>query len=282
MAEKSTDADLKASVPAINAGLPIEPPFNFDEYWLRRGKEFADQTLLGLNRRLQSFILFLNILAGASFFGEIGYATFLKSADWIVFGCFIIPLLVSLAARYEIGIELVRPTFKSPDLRSPIQINRAFNEVVDSKREQLRRAQPWLLSALGTFVICIPMGLFYDNLKTVEEQIWEKNKEEVKLNLFEKGFEVSGMINGSSLDFVISGTNNRKENIEGKKIAKTKDTLIQFSRQVQKDELFEFDYEFETFGFVTRSIAVKYKDGLVNRTIEKVIMPKVDGESAKE
>ena len=250
MSEKPTDPDLKASAPASNAGLPGDPPFRFDEYWLGRGKEFADHTLLGLNRRLQSFILFLNILAGASFLGEIGYAAFLKSANWIVFGCFIIPLLVSLAARFKIGIELVRPTYKSPDLRSPIQINRAFNEIVDSKREQLRRAQPWLLSALGTFVICIPIGLFYNNVNIAAEQVRKKNKEEVKLNVFETGFEVSGVLSGPSLDFAIVGTKNRKEKIEGKEIDKTKDTIIKFSRTVQKDELFEYNYEYEKFGLV--------------------------------
>lgn len=119
---------------------------------------------------MQSYLIFINSLLALTLFGGVALGTYLTTSCWYIYVLFALPMVTVVLARWMIGIEFSRPEYKSPDLRSPIQINKAFNSIVDARRKQLIRARSWVATTVSMFILCVPLGVFLFNKDKAEKE----------------------------------------------------------------------------------------------------------------
>ncbi|MGB5943661.1 MAG: hypothetical protein WBG71_12335 [Leeuwenhoekiella sp.] len=255
-ATPNKQTNTAASAPECN-----EPVFDFDSYWLKKGKDFADNTVNALTKRMQSYYNFLNVLLGGSFLGSIGYVTFYSTADLILFLAFLIPALAVLIARFFIAFRANKLEAFYPDLRSPTQVHTAFNRIVSNKKQQIKNAEKAVGTCLVITILCIPAGLYYNNWVSAKAK-----KETPKIIFHENKVEVTGKVPDSIITIKLYGKTQTKA--EGEKV---KDTIIELERGVAKDSVFSHLFSLDNFGLDLGSVEVKYRDGDIVKSIEKIL-----------
>ena len=162
--------------------------YKYDEYWLKQGRRYVENTITGLEGRFKRLMSFLNYLGGGIALGGITFSALIETKNPWVFGLIFFPLVSILFTKFYVGIETSSTIYKKVDLRSPMQIQSAHNFLVDKLRDRLIKAQEWVHISLCITAICLPLAVYINNLtKEIPESL-------VRIDKVSEKTIISGML----------------------------------------------------------------------------------------
>ncbi|WP_299112155.1 hypothetical protein [uncultured Winogradskyella sp.] len=146
--------------------------FDFDQFWLEKGQELVNQTFTNLNRHLNNYNTYLNILLGVYTAYGLTLTALFKSENTYIYVGFFLPLILVYWAIFKISVGQEIP-LDSLDMRSPIKINNTHNRLITSLKKDILNAKRMI--GIATFAVLMGGSIttFYLN-KEVKE--FEKNK----------------------------------------------------------------------------------------------------------
>lgn len=137
--------------------------FQYDEYWLKKGRSIIDNTISTLEKRIKNLNTFLNYLVAGTFFGGVSFSTYVESTNLAVYILITIPLIFIVIAKYKVGVKGGNIISESVDMRSPTQINKEYNDTLQKLTAKVREATLAVAVATGFSLVCLPFAVFFHN-----------------------------------------------------------------------------------------------------------------------
>lgn len=162
---------------------------DFDTFWLEKGQTLVNDTFTNLNKHLKNQNNYLKYLLG--FYSTLGLASSLitGSTDIKVYLIFVLPYIILFLAVFKVSVGQ-KAQLETLDLRSPLQINQAYGNLVTDLHKDVVKAKRWV--ALATFAILIGGGTSFYFLNKEKAEKAKQDKIETRAETI-LGYEDEGL-----------------------------------------------------------------------------------------
>ncbi len=213
--------------------------FDFDDYWVNRGKKFIDDSLENLKKTFERYRTYLNGLSVSTFVGGITLESFLQTTNLVLYLGFIVPVILFQLARLLFDIELSSPSFVRLDPRRPLRVRAAYELFLNRLRKKLKTGREVAAWVTLVGIVCIPSSLFY----SLQER--EKIKEpSVQINYYNGIAHIKGRFpQDESIEIEFSGKYTKKKKKEdGAEEKQEVDTVLVHTAVVNSKKRLDWQY----------------------------------------
>lgn len=145
--------------------------FDFDTYWVGRGKKFLDDSLENLKKTFERYRAYLNGLSLTTFVGGISLESFLQTTNPILYAGFIVPVILFQLAKLLFETDLSTPSLTRIDPRRPLRVRAAYEYFLNELRKKLKTGREVVAWITLVGIICIPTTLFLSLKESKETKI---------------------------------------------------------------------------------------------------------------
>ena len=131
----------------------MSEPKDFDTFWLLKGQKLASNTFTNLGKRLSNYTTYLNYLSGFYTATGVALTAFSEWQSLFTYAVIIAPIIVLYLTHYVIATDQTIP-LNLVDLRSPLQINHTYRDLVEQLKKEVETAKKWV--SLAT--LCVIVG----------------------------------------------------------------------------------------------------------------------------
>jgi hypothetical protein len=243
--------------------------FDYDKYWIAKGKGFLDNSLTSLTSTLDNIITYLNGISLASFVGGLTISTLYETTNLFIYVLLIAPTIIFQFAKHFVNVKLKTNKVTTIDPRSPKQIENAYILFFKDLKKKVDKAKTASFLATLVAAVCIPIAVFMHhksiaenkdlakvitNLKADKEQLSSTQKASCVIEYSESFVKVKGtFLQKDDILINIEGT------ITEKKVKK--DTVISFTGKLDSKKSIDEKYLLcDIEYFKAKRVLVIYKD----------------------
>lgn len=152
---------------------------SFDDFWLSKGQKLVDNTITNLTTHIKNSIAYLNALSGFYLVAGVTAETLYKSSCIWIYVCYMLPVIFVQFLKFRVtaGQQIITNGF---DLRSPIQIKDAHNQITKTLIDEVKKVKKKLFYATLVVVLGFSVAIYLTNLQV---QKLEENKKKSIINM---------------------------------------------------------------------------------------------------
>lgn len=132
-----------------------------DLYWLKKGQDLVDESLIKIENRRKSYLAYIDILSGLGFLGGVTtIILFINTTNQHAFALFLIPIIILQIVKFRFEVIDTQAIKQEIDFRSPDQIREVYINIITTSFDRLSETRKYLIFSVVIYLVLIPVSVY--------------------------------------------------------------------------------------------------------------------------